>query len=101
MKLLSPVVIVSGIFVNTIIIGMLITMTHDIALSTALGILAFTYMSSLLLLVAASSICLTLVFPRDNSVDAVAKQYKWKVKMVKNNSDINPIIAGQYISKVP
>ena len=100
MKLLSPVVIVSGIFLNTILIGMLITMTHDIALSTALWILAFTYMSSLLLLVAASYICLTLVYPRDNSVDAVAKQYKLQVKMVKVNFEKNPIIAGQYIAKV-
>lgn len=76
-------------------------MTHDIALSTALWILAFTYMSSLLLLVAASSICLTLVYPGDNSVDAVVKQYKWQVKMVKFNFETNPIIAGQYISKIP
>ena len=75
-------------------------MTHDIALSTVLCILAFAYACSLLLIIAASSICLAIGFPRDKSGDAVAK-YRWQVKMVKFNSDENSSMAGQYRSIVP
>jgi hypothetical protein len=68
---------INGACISSTKIGMLITMTSDISFSAVIWILVLTYVSSVLLLLMASYMCLEMLCTRDTHVThkAVSKVF--------------------------